>query len=93
MEWNDIMTKLQNPDTLAEGLTELHTWKADNDAAMQKLTDGNTANEKRIRELQDSNMRLYLRVTGDDQKEEDKEPETFDELLKKVKEENKNGNN
>lgn len=90
MEWKDIVKKLQNPDTVAEGLTDLNDWKTANDASLTALQTEKAANENRIRELQDSNMKLYLRVTGEQTPgDEKKEPETFDELLAKVKEDNK----
>lgn len=95
-EWNEIIKSLQNPDTVAVGLTDLDEWKKDNDHAMQAFKDKEADNDKRIRDLQDSNMKLYLRVTGNPPKdtEDEHEPETFDELLDKIKKENKdNGNN
>ena len=82
MKTRDEMTALLRaaaaPDTAAEALTtisaevtEMYDTLEANKTAMNQLTD-------QVNGLRDSNMRLFLRVTGDAGKEED---ENSDEKL------------
>lgn len=89
MEYGDIVKLLSNPDHVAEGLTELDAYAKDVSTKLATLTAQTESDATRIRELQDSNMKLYLRITG---KEEHKEAEDtrddFEKLIDKVKEKN-----
>lgn len=94
MEYDDIVKLLSTPETLKEGLVELADYdkaRAEKLGAMQE--EINDKNNK-IDELRGTNARLYARITGDPEpeQEEDDRPE-FDKLLEKIKENERNGNN
>lgn len=71
MEYSDIVKLLSNPDTVAEGLTNLETYNKDMTGELETLKQTKAENEKSIADLRDSNMRLYLRVTGKPEEKED----------------------
>lgn len=94
MELKDIITKLQKPETLNEGLADLAEYDKENGA---RLTEANTKIqelEKSNKEYQETNSKLYLRVVKPavevETKEEEKKDD-FETLLKQFKEEVKNG--
>lgn len=80
-----ILEVLKNPDTAlvsVEPFIEAFGEQADSLAA---LTAEKEKSEERIRDLQDTNMKLFLRQTGEPEKEETEEPNvadmTFDEYM------------
>lgn len=85
MEYNDIVKLLSNPDKVAEGLSELNDY---NNALVKERDELKTANaesDKRIRDLQDSNMKLYLRIPGVVKEEEPEDTrDDFEKLMSKV---------
>lgn len=89
MKYEDILTKLKNPDKLAEGLADLDSFVKDlntqHDADAAKLKE----NEKSISELKESNWNLLLKITGksEDEKEEDDSDLTEYEKLQKYMDE------
>lgn len=80
MEYTDIVKLLSNPDTVAEGLTNLETYNKDMTTEMETLKSANAEKDKSIADLRDSNMRLYLRVTGKPEQDEEEEKDDFQKL-------------
>lgn len=96
MEYSEIKKQLLNPDTLTEGLANLDDYNNAMITERDTLKNDKETSDKRIRDLQDSNMRLYLRITGDSPKEEPDEDtrNDYEKLLEKLRNERvkQNGN-
>lgn len=86
MEYSEILSLLKDPDRVAEGLTALDDYNKDISTQLQDLKQKETDSEKRIRDLQDSNMKLYLRITGTNTETEKEDKDDFERLLDKLKE-------
>lgn len=86
MEYTDIVKLLSNPDTVAEGLTNLETYNKDMTGEIETLKQTKAENEKSIADLRDSNMRLYLRVTGKPgANDEEEEKDDFQKLTEALR--------
>lgn len=90
-----IIKCLETPDSALVNIKPiLEEIKADY-VTMVALTEEKEKNETRIRDLQDTNMKLFLAQVGPEKKEEDDEPEkklSFGERLEQLeKEEKTNG--
>ena len=79
MEYSEIISLLTDPDKLTEGLVNLDEYNKDMTERLEKA-------EKSVKELRDSNIKLYLRVTGKPEETEEKE-ETFEDFIKKLNKE------
>lgn len=96
MNYEEILTKLKNPDKLAEGIADLDAYVKDlnnqHEADAAKLKE----NEKSISDLKESNWNLLLKITGEPEKKEETEELTpYEELVKALtneSEDNSNGN-
>ena len=56
-DYNNIITKLSNPDSFAEGLTDLSEKLRNDEVDYNKLVDSNN-------NLRDTNSRLALKITN-----------------------------
>lgn len=92
MTYEEVKTRLTtiigNPDTAQ---TEAVGFLADLEkdyTSLDSMTKKSEADDKRIRELQDTNQKLFLSVTGAPAKEEEKEdnPIDWDSLTTEEKE-------
>lgn len=84
MKYEDYEAKLndvvKNPDSAATAVLDiLKEIKADTDT-LASLEAGISERDGRIRDLQDTNMKLFLRQTGDNGQKDD-EDKTPDEML------------
>ena len=81
-DYDNIIAKISNPDTQAEGLVEL-TDKLKVDEQEYE------ANQKSITDLRDSNQKLFLRATSsvpeDKSTQDDEEVDDFEALQAKIK--------
>lgn len=77
-----IIEVLKNPDTALvniEPFIEAYGEQAD---SLEALTLKTEESDKRIRDLQDTNQRLFLRATGTEESHEEEETEkTFDQIF------------
>lgn len=84
-EMKAALIRAANPDTAAEALTEISAAVDDlyteNEAAAAATAKANET----IAQLRDANMRLFLRIGGDAETEEEKE-ETIDEMTARLRE-------
>lgn len=87
MKYEDYETKLnevvKNPDTAAVAVQDiLKDLKADSDT-FASMEAGIAERDGRIRDLQDTNMKLFLRQTGgsEDQDEPEKSPDEVIDAL------------
>lgn len=70
-----IVADLTNPDKLADALVKLNDEVEELFAAHDKAVSDISARDERIRGLQDTNQKLFLRVTGNPGEEDRGEPE------------------
>lgn len=88
MDYDKIVKLLSDPDHVAEGLTELNDYHKTVTTQLETLTKQNTDNEAKIKDLRDSNMKLYLRITGQADVEEEEEKDAYETLIDKLKGDN-----
>lgn len=81
MKIEDIITKLKNPDTLAEGLIDLNDFAKSMDEKITSLNGEITDRDNTITTLRDTNQRLYLRVTADQPENETDDRSEFEKLF------------
>lgn len=75
-EFNELLKQAANPDTGIDALSTLKEAGKEIFDNIDSLTNKVTENETRIRDLQDSNMKLFLRIgTPEETKEEPDESE------------------
>lgn len=83
MKFEEVKAKLtevcKEPDSALVNITPVLEEIAKDYAAMESFKELNAKQEAKIRNLQDTNMKLFLAQTG--QKEEDKEGEGEDDEL------------
>lgn len=95
MEYKDIVKLLSNPDQVTAGLAELDTYNkgliAERDKAKKDYTDLQTADNKRIADLQEANNILLLKIPGMPQKEEEEvdDRDAYTKLLDHIREDRK----
>lgn len=92
-----ILSVLKNPDTALVGIeTYIDEFGSQADT-LATLTAEKEESEKRIRDLQDTNMKLYLRQVNEPVKEEEEGPNIddmdFDEYLQYLDTIDNNGGN
>lgn len=86
MDYKDIIKLLSNPDKVTEGLAELDAYNTALTKERDELKSANEASDKRIRDLQDSNMKLYLRIPGSPMQEDtEDDKDDFEKLMDKVR--------
>ena len=102
MKFEEVKAKLtevcKEPDSALVNITPVLEEIAKDYAAMESFKELNAKQEAKIRNLQDTNMKLFLAQTG--QKEEDKEEEddelvgqeATDAFVNKLLEQEKGGN-
>lgn len=74
----EILAAAGNADTAAEAMVRLNDEAQALFADYDRVVSESTAKDERIRNLQDTNQSLFLRVTGstpEDEEDEDKGPE------------------
>lgn len=81
---------LKNPDTAQAGVKDfLEKIKPDYDT-MESLSTKSKEDDKRIRDLQDTNQKLFLSVTGENSSDEEQEnednPIDWDSLMTETEE-------
>lgn len=86
-EYEAIIQKISNPDTLAEGLVELNDKLKNDEDTYNRLVESNN-------NLRDTNSKLALRITTPIEVKEEPEvkEETYEEFLSRLKEDIKDGN-
>lgn len=86
-EYEAIIQKISNPDTLAEGLVELNDKLKNDEDTYNRLVESNNS-------LRDTNSKLALRITTpiEVNKEPEVKEETYEEFLSRLKEDIKDGN-
>lgn len=92
MEYKDIVKLLQNPDKVPEGLSELDAYNSALTKERDDLKTAHDADDKRIRDLQDTNMRLYLKQTGKVDEEPEDDRDDYEKLLDLLKTDTDGGN-
>lgn len=87
MTYDDIVKLLSNPSKVAEGLVALDEYNKELTGERDTLKTKNEALEGDKRDLQDSNMKLYLRITGkaDAKDEEEDTRDAFQKLVDKAR--------
>lgn len=96
MTYDDIVKLLSNPDKFAEGLVELDSYNKTVTTELDTLKTKASENEQRIKDLQDTNFKLSMRITGKEEPDEPDPPtpeEVEEGLMNKIREDLKNGNN
>lgn len=81
---------LENPDTALTGAGELLEGIKADYMTLESMTEKSERDEAKIRDLQDTNMKLFLSQTGNSggKEEEEEEPEdTFASFIDNFKEE------
>lgn len=73
-DYKALFKEAADKDKAPEALSKLLKAVTEDVTTLESLTQANTENEKKIRDLQDTNMKLFLAQTGEEQKEEE-EPE------------------
>lgn len=89
-EYRDKITGIiKNPATCGEAGAELITSITEDLATIDSMKAQLSESEKKIRELQDANVKLFLSVTGQSNQEEEEEekPETIEEFAHRFREE------
>ena len=86
-EYEAIIQKISNPDTLAEGLVELNDKLKNDEDTYNRLVESNN-------NLRDTNSKLALGITTPIEVKEEPEvkEETYEEFLSRLKEDIKDGN-
>lgn len=84
MKYEDILTKLKNPDKLTEGLADLDAFVKDLNTQHESDAAKLKENEKSISDLKESNWNLLLKITGKPEEETDNDSDLTEyEKLKK----------
>ena len=89
-EYRDKITSMiQKPETSGEIGADLITSITEDLSTIDSLKAQISESEKKIRELQDANVKLFLSVTGQSKQEEEEEekPETIEEFAHRFREE------
>ena len=89
-EYRDKITNMiKNPETGGEAGAELIKSITEDLSTIDSMKAQLSESEKKIRELQDSNVKLFLSVTGQSKQEEEEEekPETIEEFAHRFREE------
>lgn len=89
-EYRDKITSMvQNPETSGEVGSELITSITEDLSTIDSMKAQLSESEKKIRDLQDANVKLFLSVTGQAKQEEEEEekPETIEEFAHRFREE------
>lgn len=77
----EILAAAGNADTAAEAMVRLNDEAQALFADYDRVVSESSAKDERIRNLQDTNQSLFLRVTGSTPEEEDDEDKGPEELL------------
>lgn len=86
MNYEEIKQILTNPDKIPEGLTELDSFMNVMNDELTTLRAEKEKTDARIKDLQETNMKLYLRIPGTaEQRAEQEDKDDFDLLLDKIK--------
>lgn len=92
MTYEEVKTRITalvgNPDTAQESAVALLSDLEKDYTTLDSMTSKVSESEKRIRDLQDTNQKLFLSVTGQPEEEEEKEdsPIDWDSLATEEKE-------
>ena len=89
-EYRDKITSMiQKPEASGETGAELITSITEDLSTIDSMKVQLSESEKKIRELQDANVKLFLSVTGQSkqEEEEEKKPETIEEFAHRFREE------
>ena len=82
MTYDEVKTRITalvgNPDTAQESAVTLLSDLEKDYTTLDSMTSKVSESEKRIRDLQDTNQRLFLSVTGQPAEEEEKEDDPID---------------
>lgn len=84
--YKDLLAKAANPDTAPDALQSILEMVETDSVAIDNLTKTNTENEAKIKELQDTNIKLFLAQVKPEEKHEDEEkkPLSFDDFSKNL---------
>lgn len=86
MKYEEIKHILSNPDKIPDGLTELDSLMNTMNEELTSLRAEKEKTDARIKDLQETNMKLYLRLPGiNDQQTEQEDKDDFELLLDKIK--------
>lgn len=86
MKYEEIKQILSNPDKIPDGLTELDSLMNTMNEELTSLRAEKEKTDARIKDLQETNMKLYLRIPGtNDQKDDKEDKDDFELLLDKIK--------
>lgn len=77
----EILAAAGNADTAAEAMVRLNDEAQALFADYDRVVSESSAKDERIRNLQDTNQSLFLRVTGSTPEEEEDEDKSPEELL------------
>lgn len=83
-DYKNLFKDAADKDKAPEALSKLLKAVTDDVTALENLTTAHADDEKKIRELQDTNMRLFLAQTGEPQKEEEEEEITPQSIAEKM---------
>lgn len=82
MTYDEVKTRITslvgNPDTAQENAVALLSDLEKDYTTLDSMTSKVSESEKRIRDLQDTNQKLFLSVTGQPAEEEEKEENPID---------------
>lgn len=84
--YKDLLAKAGNPDTAPEALSSILKMVEEDTEAIDALTTAKEENEAKIKELQDTNIKLFLAQVKPEEKHEDEEdkPISFDDFSKNL---------
>ena len=84
--YKDLLAKAGNADTAPEALSTILKMVEEDTTAIDALTAAKTENEAKIKELQDTNIKLFLAQVKPEEKHEDEEkkPLSFDDFSKNL---------
>ena len=83
-ELNAMLTAAANPETAAEALADLATAITDVYDAYEGAVTQHNNDTATIASLRDSNMRLFLRLSGGNEDTDDDHEETLDEYNTRI---------
>ena len=87
-DYKNLITEMvSHPDNAAETATKLIDMVNEDSEIFESLTNKVSSQDKKIRDLQDSNTKLFLSVTGqsdDDDDEDSFDNMSFDEFAKGI---------
>lgn len=98
VKMNKLIEEAANPNTAPAALSELRTLIQDDTTALSSLAEKVSEQESSIRQLQDTNMRLFLQAgssvpAGEEEKTDEDEYAELSVKFKKDMEDIINGNN